>query len=259
MVPSEVGYVPSGHIKEMLNSIHDLKKPNMPEIEVIQFDPLLDSSNMAVKEWNLIGRTIRDNYDCFDGFVVLHGTDTMSYSVERPVKNGVSFNQASVNNCNILLIKPFGAKAVDVNHSYFPPVWYLYHITTFIKQQSAPINHLLFFKQHVFYTNLIDNSFTAIRSQYKSKLKTNLIRQALFTSRRDFAPTAQILVETVGVEPTSKNVSGRFSPSAADSLIFTFPAVCQQTAVRLSRNVPELPGFHSGVSCIYEAGLPICR
>lgn len=118
MVPSEVGYVPSGHIKEMLNSIQDLKKPNMPEIEVIQFDPLLDSSNMAVKEWNLIGRTIRDNYDCFDGFVVLHGTDTMSYSVERPVKNGVSFNQASVNNCNILLIKPFRAKAVDVNHSH---------------------------------------------------------------------------------------------------------------------------------------------
>lgn len=118
MVPSEVGYVPSGHIKEMLNSIQNLKKPNMPEIEVIQFDPLLDSSNMAAKEWNLIGRTIRDNYDCFDGFVVLHGTDTMSYSVERPVKNGVSFNQASVNNCNILLIKPFGAKAVDVNHSH---------------------------------------------------------------------------------------------------------------------------------------------
>lgn len=49
MVPSEVGYVPSGHIKEMLNSIQNLKKPNMPEIEVIQFDPLLDSSNMAVK------------------------------------------------------------------------------------------------------------------------------------------------------------------------------------------------------------------
>ena len=80
----------------------------------------------------------------------------------------------------------------------------------------------------------------------------------------DKTPRVQIvqvlhMVETVGVEPTSKNVSGRFSPSAADSLIFTFPAVCQQTAVRLSRNVPELPGFHSGVSCIYEAGLPICR
>lgn len=81
MVPSEDGYVPSGHMfKELINSIQDLKKPNMPVIEVIQFDPLLDSSNIAVKEWNMIGRTIRDNYDCFDGFVVLHGTDTMSYS-----------------------------------------------------------------------------------------------------------------------------------------------------------------------------------
>ena len=80
-----------------------------------------------------------------------------------------------------------------------------------------------------------------------------------FSTNKKWPLRAFLLVETVGVEPTSKNVSGRFSPSAADSLIFTFPAVCQQTAVRLSRNVPELPGFHSGVSCIYEAGLPICR
>ena len=80
-----------------------------------------------------------------------------------------------------------------------------------------------------------------------------------FSTNKKWPLRAFLLVETVGVEPTSKNVSGRFSPSAADNLIFTFPAVCQQTAVRLSRNVPELPGFHSGVSCIYEAGLPICR
>jgi len=78
------------------------------------------------------------------------------------------------------------------------------------------------------------------------------------TSRVQIVQVLQ-MVETVRVELTSKNVSGRFSPSAADSLIFAFPAVCQQTAVRLSRDVPELPGFHSGVSCIYEAGLPICR
>lgn len=81
MVPGENGYVPSAHsFEESLAVISDLQKPEMPEIEVIQFHPLLDSSNIFIAEWNLIGRTIAENYDRFDGFVVLHGTDTMSYS-----------------------------------------------------------------------------------------------------------------------------------------------------------------------------------
>ena len=81
MVPGKNGYVPSSHsFEESLAEIHDLKKPEMPEIEVIQFHPLLDSSNISIPEWNLMGRTIAENYSRFDGFVVLHGTDTMSYS-----------------------------------------------------------------------------------------------------------------------------------------------------------------------------------
>ena len=42
--------------------------------------PLLDSSNIAVGDWNKIGRVIDQHYDEFDGFVVLHGTDTMAYT-----------------------------------------------------------------------------------------------------------------------------------------------------------------------------------
>ena len=81
MIPGENGYIPSESLLEKeLASISDLYKPGMPELEVIQFSPLLDSSNMSVPEWNKIGKTIADHYDSFDGFVVLHGTDTMSYS-----------------------------------------------------------------------------------------------------------------------------------------------------------------------------------
>ena len=42
--------------------------------------PLLDSSDVTVKEWNKIAKIIYDNYKEFDGFVVLHGTDTMAYT-----------------------------------------------------------------------------------------------------------------------------------------------------------------------------------
>ncbi|MDO4500242.1 MAG: asparaginase [Erysipelotrichaceae bacterium] len=81
MIKSEKGYIPSSvEFKELINSISDLKREEMPNLEIIQFNPLLDSSNMSIHEWNKIGQTISDNYDLYDGFVILHGTDTMSYS-----------------------------------------------------------------------------------------------------------------------------------------------------------------------------------
>lgn len=81
MVHSENGYVPnSQYFHQLLRDIPDLHAPNIPQWEVMEFSPLLDSSNMSVAEWNKIGQAIRDNYHHFDGFVILHGTDTMAYS-----------------------------------------------------------------------------------------------------------------------------------------------------------------------------------
>lgn len=50
------------------------------EIDHIQFDQPIDSSDMNVKHWDHICHAIADNYDAYDGFVVLHGTDTMAYT-----------------------------------------------------------------------------------------------------------------------------------------------------------------------------------
>lgn len=81
MVPTENGYAPKkGYFYDAISSIPDLKNPDMPDWDMIEFDPLLDSSNIAVAQWNQIGRAIRDHYDEYDGFVVLHGTDTMAYT-----------------------------------------------------------------------------------------------------------------------------------------------------------------------------------
>ncbi|WP_339752001.1 asparaginase [uncultured Winogradskyella sp.] len=49
-------------------------------IETVSFDEPIDSSNMNPKYWADIALIIQSNYDNFDGFVVLHGSDTMSYS-----------------------------------------------------------------------------------------------------------------------------------------------------------------------------------
>jgi len=50
------------------------------EISSISFDPALDSSNITPDIWAKLGKIIQENYSRFDGFVVLHGTDTMSYT-----------------------------------------------------------------------------------------------------------------------------------------------------------------------------------
>lgn len=47
---------------------------------ILEYDPLLDSSNMTPEDWITIGKDIEKNYQCYDGFVILHGTDTMSYT-----------------------------------------------------------------------------------------------------------------------------------------------------------------------------------
>ncbi len=81
MVPTEFGYAPKQrYFTSLLNEISQLKNKDMPDWDVVEFDPLLDSANVAVNEWVKIGRQIRDRYDDYDGFVVLHGTDTMAYT-----------------------------------------------------------------------------------------------------------------------------------------------------------------------------------
>ena len=65
--------------EQVLASIPELNHLGV-EISSISFLPLIDSSDITPDNWIKICEIIEENYDKFDGFVVLHGTDTMSYS-----------------------------------------------------------------------------------------------------------------------------------------------------------------------------------
>ena len=81
MMHSPDGYVPNPEsFRSNLESIRDLNHPDAPSWDLVQFSPLLDSSDITVREWNKIGAAIAERYDDYDGFVILHGTDTMGYS-----------------------------------------------------------------------------------------------------------------------------------------------------------------------------------
>ncbi len=79
MTATENGYAPKvGYLTEMLKNDKEFNR--ICDWDIIEFDPLLDSSNIGVSQWNQIGHEIYDNYDKYSGFVVIHGTDTMAYT-----------------------------------------------------------------------------------------------------------------------------------------------------------------------------------
>lgn len=63
----------------LIDNVPKIKKLNY-SINNIQFHPPIDSSNMNPSHWVEIAQSIEDNYANYDGFVVLHGTDTMAYT-----------------------------------------------------------------------------------------------------------------------------------------------------------------------------------
>jgi len=81
MVKTSDGYKPDGKsFSNLLHNMDILRAEGMPLWDLTELDELLDSANMTVAEWNKIGKLIADAYDNYDGFVVLHGTDTMAYT-----------------------------------------------------------------------------------------------------------------------------------------------------------------------------------
>ena len=75
----ETGVLKAFNFKKLLKNIPELKLLDC-NIATVSFDKPIDSSNMNIEEWKKIAILIKDNYDTYDGFVVLHGSDTMSYS-----------------------------------------------------------------------------------------------------------------------------------------------------------------------------------
>jgi L-asparaginase len=83
MRATEAGYAPvPGYLSAAVAGVPELVEAEVPELLVNEHAPLLDSANARPADWLAIARDIaaRARTDEFDGFVVLHGTDTMAYT-----------------------------------------------------------------------------------------------------------------------------------------------------------------------------------
>jgi len=79
MVPDETGSLKPFDFSLILEQLPSLRNLLL-ELTVIAFPEPIDSSNMGPHEWSTLADIIAENHDHQDGFVILHGTDTMAYT-----------------------------------------------------------------------------------------------------------------------------------------------------------------------------------
>lgn len=75
----DTGVLETFNFQHLLKHVPDLNDLDC-SVSSIQFDPPMDSSAMGPDSWQKIVKIIAENYSLYDGFVVLHGTDTMAFT-----------------------------------------------------------------------------------------------------------------------------------------------------------------------------------
>ena len=66
-------------MEEFKQLVPELNDPDI-HVDMLPFQPLIDSSDVNPTLWKKLAEIVYENYNRYDGFVILHGTDTMAYS-----------------------------------------------------------------------------------------------------------------------------------------------------------------------------------
>ncbi len=84
MQPTATGLMPAGNFADRLhNALQQLPIPQqqaLPAYDIISHDPLIDSSAATPATWQTLAGDIAERFATYRGFVILHGTDTLSWS-----------------------------------------------------------------------------------------------------------------------------------------------------------------------------------
>ncbi|TBW58433.1 asparaginase [Marinobacter halodurans] len=80
MVPSAQGYVPATGLEDRIRSQLAGIAAVLPAYDLLELDRLIDSANLLPADWQQVGCVLQRHWADYDGFVVLHGTDTMAYT-----------------------------------------------------------------------------------------------------------------------------------------------------------------------------------
>lgn len=76
---AQTGLLEPLDFRHLMDNLYELRSLNT-EVDTYSFSHPIDSSNMDPQHWSRLARIVSDRYNVYDGFVILHGTDTMAYT-----------------------------------------------------------------------------------------------------------------------------------------------------------------------------------
>ncbi|WP_417538127.1 asparaginase [Marinomonas sp.] len=80
MVQTEQGLAPASGLQERIEMALGVSINTLPSFEVLEISPLIDSANITPQHWTKLVSILATHWQDYDGFVILHGTDTMAYT-----------------------------------------------------------------------------------------------------------------------------------------------------------------------------------
>ncbi len=181
---TEHGLAPeAGFLKEQIEKISVLSNEAAPEIVFKEYSPLIDSSQVTYQTWNKIANDIAARYAEFDGFVILHGTDTMAYT-----GSALAFMLENLD-------KPVVLTGAQTSIAYAMNDARQNLINAIYIAANIPICEVC-----IFFNNLL---FRANRTTKVSTLKFNAYESPLYPPLGSIGPSVEVNTDML-LKPTSK-------------------------------------------------------
>ena len=244
---SKTGSLEPFNFHHLLDKVPELRQLGF-SISTVQFEPPIDSSEIEPDSWIKLVHIIADNYDLFDGFVVLHGTDTMAYTA-----SALSFMLENLNKPVILTGSqlPIGMLRTDGKENLITAI----EIAAAKNTNGEPLvpEVCIFFGNHL----LRGNRTTKISAEsFSAFVSTN------------YPPLAQAGVhihydENQIASTTSNPLRPHYLMNTNIVVLKLFPVISEQT-VRSILNIPGLKGvvletFGSGNAPVKEWFLDLLK
>ncbi len=244
---SRTGSLEPFNFHHLLDKVPELRLLGF-SISTVQFEPPIDSSEIEPKMWEKLVNVIAENYDLFDGFVVLHGTDTMSYTA-----SALSFMLENLNKPVILTGSqlPIGMLRTDGKENLITAI----EIAAAKNSRGEPLvpEVCLFFGDHL----LRGNRTTKVSAEsFNAFVSAN------------YPPLAQVGVhihydEKQISHPTHKPLRTHYSMDTNIVVLKLFPGITEQTVASIL-HIPGLKGvvletFGSGNAPVKEWFLNLMR
>lgn len=261
-----------------------------PEVNMYCFSPFIDSSDVTPEIWVQIAQTIEANYEDYDGFVVLHGTDTMSYSasalsfmlenLQKPVvftgsqlPIGILRSDAKE---NLLTAIEIAAARDEDGNAYVPEVCIFFEERLFRANRATKINseHFEAFDSynypslakagvHITYrTHLIHYTDARLPFRVHTNISTNVavirlfpgIREALVESILSTPGLKAVVLETFGSgnAPSNHWLFHLLHQAVDRGIIVVNKTQCNAGSVEMGQYETSLPLMRAGVISGYD-------